>query len=606
MTPWPSDWYRQADGLLALPDAAAPKHGGQAGKGEPINFFPMFPQDGSPILPQIAVRIAGGVDPAALLPPYDGAVLRADFAASQHKDSLTLLLDAETAEPIAHCSEVDARPTLAQERMLLLRPLVPLKPGHRYVAALQVGLKDLSGKVIAPPAVFGALRDHKVQAQAEALRSHWEKGVFAVTTRFGVPRSQLLLAWDFTTRTDASAIGDLMAVREQALAALQGMAVDVTVVSVAEHPRPELARKIEGLLTVPMFVDGLESGALLIRDASGKPKQGGTVQVPFSLLIPPSVWNGKFPGPVRVIQFGHGFFGARVEASDGFLPTLLDEAGMVAMAVDWWGMSGPDAGKLVTDLVLAPNQGLRFIERTHQGMVNQIALTWAAAHGLWQIAPAHPQAAPLADGSEIYFYGISMGHILGGTLVALDPWLQKAVLSNGGAGFGLMMSRAAPFDAFLGMLEGSSGSKDGAARLTLLLGGPLERIDPISHVAHLMHDTYPGSPATRQILMHCGLSDTSVPNLATHLHARALGLPLMQPAPRQVFGLASASAPAPSGLQEFDFQVAPQDVQSMPTSNTTLVHDSQRKLKASRKQVDLFLRKDGQVQATCDGVCDPE
>ncbi|MBI5611018.1 MAG: hypothetical protein HY902_19255, partial [Deltaproteobacteria bacterium] len=606
LTPWPSDWYRQSDGYLRLPAAAAPKHAGGGGKGEALDFFGMFPQDGAPILPQLAVHLPGGVDPADLLAPYDGQNLRADYSPSQKPTSTTLLLDADSGEAIPHIAEVDARPAVAAERLLMLRPLNVLKPGHRYVVALRKGLKDLTGKAHTAPAVFAALRDKTALAKAEPLRGHWEAQIFPVLSKFGVKRADLLLAWDVTTRSEAVATGDLLAVRSQALQALETMALDATVTQVYENPRPDLARRVEGVLTVPNFMASDNPGTQVVRDANGKPLQKGTTKAVFSLLIPPSVWSGKFPGPVRVIQFGHGFFGTQAEAYEGFLPALLDEYGIVAMAVDWVGMSKPDAGQLVTDLILSPNQGARFIERTYQGLINQLSLTWAAKHGLWQLPQARPGAASLADPEQVYFYGISMGHILGGTELAINPWLDRAVLSNGGASFGLMMSRAAPFGPFLGILENAAGSQDGAARLALLLHGPLERIDPVSYAGHVVSDTYPGSPATRKILMHCGMADTSVPNLATHLHARLLGLPLLQPSPRQLFGLAQVAAPAPAALNEFDLKTPPLDLLAQPAEVENFVHNTQRALGASKKQVDLFLRKDGTAQHTCDGVCDPE
>jgi hypothetical protein len=237
---------------------------------------------------------------------------------------------------------------------------------------------------------------------------------------------------------------------------------------------------------------------------------------------------------------------------------------MVGMAVDWWGMSFPDAAFLVSDLITAPNQAPRFVERVHQGMANQLVLTWAAQQGLWQLPQT--QVAAKVDMAQIYFYGLSQGHILGGTQVALNPRLSKAALGVGGAGFGLMMSRAAPFETFLAMLEGATGSRQGATRAALLLGTPLERIDPVTYAPWLLASAQgygaplPGNPPQRQILMHAGFADTQVPNLATHVHARALGLALLAPAARPVFGLSPKAAPLESALVEFNMGYKPLDM----------------------------------------------
>ncbi len=612
--PLPSDWFREGTGRLRYPAAVLPRRPGDdpQSPGPVIDLLAMFPQDGAPILPQIAVRLAGGVDPKPLLPAYVHGQLNPDLSASLQLTSPTLLLDAATAQPVPHFAEVDPRAEVPAERMLILRPVVPLRPGHRYVAVLRQGLVDLQGQVIAAPSLFAALRDGLplpatvTPASGEVLRQHFEADVFAVTQQAGLVRKDLLLAWDFTTRSDASATGDLLSVRSQLLAALSQAPPQWGITQVIDNERPSLARRVEGWLQVPLFVDGEGPGARLLRDGSLQPRSQGMVKVPFTLLIPPKVWLAKSLPPARVVQYGHGFFGSRKEAWDGILPELLERGGMVGMAVDWWGMSTPDAGTLVQDLIFQPDQGLRFVERVHQGMANQLALTWASRGGLWQAAALKPPRGAVTDGQVVAFYGISQGHILGGTMVALNPWIDKAILGVGGAGFGLMMSRAAPFEPFLALLEGATGSRAGATRMTLFMAGPLERIDPISYAAHLRRDTYPGSPAAREVLMHCGLADTQVPNLANHVHARALGLPLLQPAPRQVYGLASAPYPATSGLVEFDFGLQALDVTAEPSPTLTPVHETVRTLDASLQQIERFLRPCGQIEQTCSGVCDPQ
>jgi hypothetical protein len=37
-----------------------------------------------------------------------------------------------------------------------------------------------------------------------------------------------------------------------------------------------------------------------------------------------------------------------------------------------------------------------------------------------------------------------------------------------------------------------------------------------------------------------------------------------------------------------------------------MVHEGIRRLDAAQEQIDLFLRPDGRVMATCDGACDPD
>ncbi|MSQ81849.1 MAG: hypothetical protein EXR77_02905 [Myxococcales bacterium] len=610
MLPWPSDWYRQGaqqgKPQLVMPSVPAPKRNPDAAPDKTVDFYAMFPQDGHGILGQIAVKLPNGVDAKALVPAYVGDKINPDFSPSQSAKNLTLVVDADSLQAVAHFAEPDGQPASVGDRFLMLRPVERLHEGHRYIVALQTGLLGADGSAVGAPATFKALRDKTPSAAADTLRPHFEGDVFPVLEKFGVKRGNLLLAWDFTTRSAANATDDMLAVREQLMQTLATLPLEATITKTIIDPKPLIARQFEGHIKVPLYVENEKSGARLTRDATGKVKQNGFAYLDFTLLVPPKLWATPPKQPVRIIQYGHGFFGGREEMVVGVLPHLLDKMGAVGMGIDWWGMALADSGQLVADLIQQPSAGLRFVERAHQGMANQLALTWAAKKGLWSLPQLQPTGQPLTAGNEVYFYGLSQGHILGGVAVALNPWIDRAVLGVGGAGFGLMMSRAAPFGTFTALLHNATGSEQGAARVGLLLTAPMERIDPGTYGPHLRANTYAGGPAKRSILLQCGLADTQVPNLATHLHARILGVPVLQPAPRTVWGLANTAVAAESALVEFDFNSPPLDTTGPAATKGNPVHEAQRYLAASLEQIHRFLQPNGLVEATCSGVCDPE
>jgi hypothetical protein len=618
--PWPSDWYRaqtSAGPRIDLPPTPAPLRPNPddaALPGTPIDFINEYGADGFPVLPQIAIRLPAGVTASNLTAAYAGDQITADFAPSTQADHPTLLLEVSTGRAIAHFCDVDQRPEQVLDRALILRPVEPLRPGQTYAVALRAqgpkgGVLGADGKTPAPPSGFLSLRDGKPLPALQKYAGVWESQVFAPLQKAGVARQDLLLAWSFTTRTQSSAAGDMLRTRELVLGQLADLPLQATITQVFVQPAAHVALRLEGQLQVPLVMDAATPGARLARDGQGKVKLNGMASVGFSLVVPASVAKNAKDGSVRILQFGHGFFGSRAELYDGFVGEFLDQTGMVGMAVDWWGMSFPDAAFLVSDLITAPNQAPRFVERVHQGMANQLVLTWAAQQGLWQLPQT--QVAAKVDMAQIYFYGLSQGHILGGTQVALNPRLSKAALGVGGAGFGLMMSRAAPFETFLAMLEGATGSRQGATRAALLLGTPLERIDPVTYAPWLLASAQgygaplPGNPPQRQILMHAGFADTQVPNLATHVHARALGLALLAPAARPVFGLSPKAAPLESALVEFNMGYKPLDMLGIGPDGGNPVHNGQRALPSSVKQIDQFMRPGGLVQQVCDGPCDP-
>lgn len=100
----------------------------------------------------------------------------------------------------------------------MIRPLVRLADQHRYVVAVQK-LDDASGAPHSPPEAFRRIRDKKTAGDPllGPLGKRYEKQIFPVLAQAGVNRGDLLLAWDFTTRTEENAIGDMLAVREHML-----------------------------------------------------------------------------------------------------------------------------------------------------------------------------------------------------------------------------------------------------------------------------------------------------------------------------------------------------------------------------------------------------
>jgi hypothetical protein len=135
---------------------------------------------------------------------------------------------------------------------------------------------------------------------------------------------------------------------------------------------------------------------------------------------------------------------------------------------------------------------------------------------------------------------------------------------------------------------------------------PLDRIDPISYAGHVLAEPLPGSPTDRRVLMQIGLGDPAVPNVASYLHARALGVPLAQPSPAAVFGLTPVNdADAPSSLTVFDYGVDTTGYAEGKPISPNEVHDTVRLEPAALRQMEGFLRPGGTIAHTCDGACDP-
>ena len=109
------------------------------------------------------------------------------------------------------------------------------------------------------------------------------------------------------------------------------------------------------------------------------------------------------------------------------------------------------------------------------------------------------------------------------------------------------------------------------------------------------------------MLLQTGIGDAEVPAQSAHIHARGLGLPLMTPSPRALPGLDTFEGPhAGSGLVEYDFGLDPDPTLTWTIPDGNEVHEGLRRLPAVKSQISAFFWPDGQIKATCVGVCDPE
>jgi hypothetical protein len=191
--------------------------------------------------------------------------------------------------------------------------------------------------------------------------------------------------------------------------------------------------------------------------------------------------------------------------------------------------------------------------------------------------------------------------------VALSPDIERAVLAVGGADFTFIMFRSRAFGLFLGLIAGMFPEPLDQQKMTILLQSIFDRIDPLTYSPHIVHDPYPQSPRKR-VLLQMGTGDAEVPNLATELHARALGIPLAVPSAVRIPQLPTASYPIDgSALAVYAYAADPfPGVLAIPPTDPNEVHEGQRELLAAQRQVDRFLRPGGKIESFCSGVCDPE
>lgn len=607
LLPYPSDFFLEDDAStpsgkrVRLTDAAKPRNK----DGLAFDFMDHHPVDGFSHHQPILAVFPGGVDTSNVTFHLD------DPAGALRPESTTLLVDAETGELVPHWAELDRGTEEPRSQAFIVRPYGKLQNGRRYIVAFQ-GLNDAQGQPIAPPQGFAQIRSGEAAGHPVLgpLLTHYNEAIFPALTALGVDRGGVQLAWDFTVGSEEASTRDMLAIREDALAALAAAPPAVTVTAVIENPSEEVALRVEGTLRVPLYLESDAPAARIHRGDDGLPARNGDAEVPFLVQVPVSAMpaDASFE-PARILEYGHGFFGLREEINYGFMKGFSQEQSYVTAAVDWWGMSEPDvvevAGSIFNDL----STMFTFTDRLHQAMVNMMALSLAIQGPLAEAPELRRFDKPLFDPQELYYYGISQGAIFGVTLIALSPTLDRAAFSVGGGPYSLMMSRSASYRELLGLLSTVIEDPLTLQKLMALSQHTWDRVDPITYAGHVLEDPYPGSPAERHVLFQIGIGDHSVNNLASHVNARAMGIPLLEPAPRPIYGLETVTAPADDALVVVDFKLAtePGIEARVPTEEEKNdVHEGVRRNPGMKLQLDAFFQPDGVISNFCDGPCDPD
>ncbi|MFT7624096.1 MAG: hypothetical protein ACI9WU_003282 [Myxococcota bacterium] len=591
MLPYPSDYFLVDDATLPsgkrvfYPTTARP----MSAKGQGITLR-RLPADGFSMQAHIIALFPEGLDPTSI-------------------EAAAYVIEADTGHRPRVLVELDPRADDPARQALVIRPLEPLRAGARYVVAF-AGLRGTDGTLVKPPTGFAQTiaDDAPCDSVLAGLWTRYRIRVFPVLEKVGLTPAELQLAWDFTVRTQQNATQDMLDVRRQMLEVVQATPPVATVTEVSEPEGPEIGRKVVGTIEVPLFLDKPEAGALLNRGPDGRPVANGTAQVPFTINIPQSVLDGGPAAPAaRLFQYGHGFFGEREEVMWSYCNGFAQEFSVVFGAVDWWGMDGTDRQVLADLLFNDPTETLVFVERVHQGIANQLAFTRALKTSLTELDELKVDGKLVYDPDQVYFHGLSQGHILGGTTFALSPELERAALGVGGAGFTHMMMRSVNFSEFLLLINNTTTDALEQTKLIATTATDIDRWDPLTYASMVFDDPLPDAP-TRQLLIQVGLGDAQVPNLTARLHARALNIPLLTPTPEAVAGLETTTTPQNAAYVEADFGVPsprPGDL-ALPPQADNEVHEALRRTTAARAQLDGFLKPDGVIVHTCEGACDPE
>lgn len=617
LLPYPNDWYTAPDPFtdtgrrLDLDRRSTPAntdgiHIDPTAWNRNDGFSP-----GSPVLlhlPEVDLEASGAppmVDPQASLDPTSPIVL----------------LDATTGDRHPFWAELDAQADTDADRLLVLQPAEVLREGHRYVVALREGLVDGGGSPLGPTDAFRALRDRLISdaPHLETRRPGFEV-VFGELTAAGVPRDDLLVAWDFTVASGRNLSERMLHLRDTTWELLGEAAPPFTVTEVEQDVNARIARRIHGTFLVPDFLTGDGGpGQSFDYGPDGLPRAVGVQVARFQCNVPHSVTGpggGADPGPViagRPVVYGHGLLGSRSEVNAGNVGDMAEEHGMVFCATDWIGMAEEDilnAAAILGELSGFPS----LADRVQQGILATLVMARLMGHDQGFVSHSAfrgPAGEPLLDTSEVFYDGNSQGGIIGGAATAVSTEWTRAVLGVTGMNYSVLLPRSVDFDAFLPIFRNAYPDQREHGLALALVQNLWDRAETNGYVQHLTADPYPGTPV-HQVLLHVAFGDHQVANVSAEIEARAIGARIHQPAlaPGRHHDLdpywgIDPLPPGPwpgSAIVIWDSGTPTPPAVNLPPREGSDPHGDPRRTPAARAQKAVFLAPEGVVVDVCDAL----
>lgn len=539
----------------------------------------------------------------------DGLPSQDTIELSLTDESPTILINADTGEKIPHFAELDYSVATEpdEERSFMIRPVVRLADATRYIVAIR-NVKDSTGATLPPTAAFKTLRDNEESCDTAINgRRDLYADIFAKLEKAGVSRKNLQIAWDYTTASTENTTGIMLAMRDDALAKVGKDGPDFKITSVenftvAENAR--VARRIHGMMTVPLYLDQPGPGAHLMLDADGKPMQNGTADFEFVVHVPHAAEQGK---KLALLQNGHGLLGTKFEGQNGFLAELGNRHDFLPFSVDFVGMAEDDEAFIRDGIVGDIGTFKRSVDRQHQGMINSL-LAMRMMSGKFVSTPEVQYNGQSAIDPTLRFYrGDSQGGIFGVTYMALSTDVTRGLLGEPGMPYSLLLNRSVDFAPFFLLFKGAYQTSRNMQIVLGLLQMLWDRTEPTGYAAHLHGNPFPNTP-DHEVLLHVAIGDYQVTPLGAHMIARTIGAKNLKPVNRSIFGIEEADGPfAGPGMVEFSFGLpeSPKTNTPPPGPENDDPHDKVRVLDAAYSQTNDWLRT-GMVVPYCTGTCDPE
>lgn len=450
-----------------------------------------------------SLNVADGFSPVSpLMFGFTTEIDDADLSAvhlilSQHDHP-----DTGREEPLNHQVIADDRST---DSLVIAHPARPLEPNADYVAYVTKELRTVDGTPLTPSrATLLALDLVEPASNDERQLVAYHAPTRATLTAAGVQASEVLLVWEFTTRSAEDSTRWLDRMRAAAEESVDRGEVSVELESVVTDDGRLI---VEGRLTdLPSFLT--DEGLLL--DDEHLPIVVDQGEAPFRIVIPAG--SGDYP----IVMYGHGTGGTY---HDDAFDTEITDYGYAKIGIQYRGWTETDvfdtwlrwnhmvqATFYSTALLLQSLADAAAIQRALEGVLGD-ALSAETLAG-----EPNPALGRRPECSEPIWAGGSLGGTMGFVYSASQPSIRFGILNVPGAAWTHFIPPSLNYEMLAGLFEA-------------FYGGRINMIHAVA-VTQLNWDPVDGAAWAHRwrdrggvFLIQESMGDPVLPNIGTHMVA---------------------------------------------------------------------------------------
>ncbi|MFN7953456.1 MAG: hypothetical protein U0610_17150 [bacterium] len=494
--------------------------------------------------------VAPVVVPLPELP--DVATLPTDPAASIAADASIRIWDVDAARPVAFRARLDDRAAndAAPHAVLSLIPQAPFANRHTLIALVTDRVRTADGRAMPAYPGFQRLLDPTAASDTDAARARaaYQPVLASIRGAMAEDPAHVVVATAFTVRSNDPITRGMRALANANLERAKRNPPRFEIVAI-NPPLPALETKgvelgVIGRMSTP---DYRGADGRIVWDEQGRPVEQREHQLEFLLKLPKAS-----AGHAPVVVFGHGL--GAIKETMLQITSKLGERGYATIGID----VAAHGSRIGEDGFIASYFTFTRLLETRDLFMQTIAdemqlvrLVEGALTTLDVSPGGSGDGVPDLAAGPIAFVGQSLGTVLGGTYLAVEPSIGAGVLNVPGGGFASLLQQSEQLGGILDGFLPAGATPDDRMVLIPLAQMLVDDVDPANFGPHVTRDPFPGY-APKDVLIQESMDDGIMPNAATELLAASLDLPQVEPDLDPIFSLAKIAAPAEgSGLYQF-------------------------------------------------------